>query len=984
MPTIGPFSFTTMDGRFNTASNSVIATDRGTKPGKRRGLITPFRTTEEFSTYAAAWQQAAIYRSCIGGVANAVDDGGIISPFTLVADVRTHVAAESGGAGALLETVWTLCPDITYGDAGQASQYVSAATGPVRFITTIPIPQIASTTISVGGVYFTTATGDMQWPISLDQRSEVVKVAKALGLDNVASPASANGGTLVCNVATSAETASFDLMRSCRIMVGTFADVELGGITVAGVAVRDCRVTWANATGLPSGSTQVATATWELETQDNSQTGEEINTVAVVQVATTWGQWQTIKGAVCNNADEGINAHAGTVSWLLDVGKTLRGRRTFTAEPVDYGGYYCRILIRQRNDGSPSVKGTVLVAAWWGTVLTSEINGGSAEGSATMLNLCAGLPALLKQVWFKYWYEISQDAITNWLPGEILPFNQVDGGDGGGIGTGDLNGTIDKSYTVHDRARVYTSGEVAHDSTLKDKPSPIRWTAHQIADSCLAAIRAQYPQGPRWTLTGQVAALDYTGEWTGVTKRCALDILAEVISPRFGTVFRFEVTGDAVALRVSTGVQADTVVPGLGTMPANDRQGAVDARGSDYVQYSLKRDATQEVDTLFVQGGNPWYCMTLGIVINGTRTSQFVKGWTATEETTWDSASVQQRDKLGLSHVWRRFRLAPDYSGGAFFSNSRNDLFKLQRETATSADLGTGGETGNFILGDGGPKPRSGVIRFTRTLPFAMGKDWSLVTGSGTADVAAFPGNQLDGPLLFGLRKDGSYELLTTRWMVQVEDQHAGIILGSNATDAAAIKAYLIAGNSILITLGVVHPLPWRMSWRRWPRLRDMERCLTLYFPELSYQLMVNGTVTGLSSPSSLIQTPNDVRQDWETVVNNGVPKLAPMLRLARLWYENRPHSLTYSRKGIIDLSTATAPGSMVTTATAPLDVSRAFTDTVNAVYTGRAYNFKAGEIATYYCTERILPGFDRFAIGKIPVFPRMDINKILNPYQGR
>jgi len=943
---VGPYTFATMQGRLQAASSPTIPTMRGVKIGSRRPVVQPLATAEEAATCVDAWVQAARYRAAIGQVTAVTDDGGVVCPVALICDVRCRVQAAVGAF--TLETVWSVLPSLGYGDHAAALNYVPVDAQGVSSLTAPAAFAASSTAITIGGLSFTTATGDLQWPVTEAQLTAVSNGACAIGGAGASARPETGGGRMECTVAVADEAAGFALMAAVRALVGTFVDVALGGVTISGVAVADAAVSWDTTVVLPNGGTRLAVVSFSFDTQDATGVG---GPAAEVQVATIWGNWQTVPRAWCEEAGEGLAGSTGLVSWTQDVCRVLRNGRVYTDEPVDYGGKWVRIRARTAPDGSASSAGTTMTPLWWGEVLRDRVSGGRGQG-ATRLATCGGLIGAMAKCWPTRWYEQAQDGLTTSNPGEVLPFNKTPGGDGGGVGSNpDVNG-----YTIHDRYRTDADGN----------PRPVGWTARQLVDTWLAAFSAQYPQGPRPTLTGQVTALDYVSAWD-LTLKDYGNGLIEVVAVRWGLALRVEVNAASeVSLRVSTCVRADTTIPGLGTLPANDRQAAVDLTGSDVVSYELSRAYETQVDHLIVWAGHPWYCMTYRIATTGTRSTQLEKGWTAAEEAAWEAANAEQRGSPALAHVWRRWRLKRDYTGGHAFNDALNVLMKMDYDTLGSAasphaQHGAGGYSGGYVSG-ATPRPRSSTIRFTRELPIWTAKDWAAITGTETVDTATTPGRQHEGPILIGVSAAGTYTLMSNRWQIQVEDDAPGIVLGHGAKQAAEVKTYLAGGNHLLLTIGVRYPLPWLMSWRRpySQRPRDLERCLVLPYPQLVHRFIPSGTVLGLDSSSALKQSTVNVRLDWETTLNSGISKLAPLLALARLRYEKPQRSLTWTRRGIIDTSTATAPGSFVTDALVPLDGNRAWPETIDLVYTGRTPRFVAGEIATSYTCEQLIPSRDK------------------------
>ncbi len=972
-----------MDGRLEVAASGVIPTVRGIKVGPPRPVVTDIRTFETQSSFLLAWQQAAYYRQAVGAFAAVIDDGGILAPNVLICDCRVRVQAGTAGIGATVETLWKLMPSLDYGD------YISVITAGVVDLSAFTRLQqaawavSASTTISVGTIGFTTATGDLQWPIYEAQRIAVKEAARALAGDDAAIQPSLSGGQLVTTIEVSSEQACFNLMAQCRALVGTYQNVNLGGIQVSGVAIMDCHSSWSRVVGSPNSKTHLFTCTWDMDLQEES-TGNDTRCCSLVQVASTWGTWNTVQYAVCEEADEGVNASVGQVTWKLDLGKTLRARIPTQSEPTDYTGKWCRILARYRN-GTPGVvttlpsgcvpdpNGLTLFPMWHGEVLEQHIDSGSQAVSATMANICAGIMACWEKVYFDHWYEVGKDfGMAD--PGEVLPFNGVPGGDGGGTGTGEVNTDF-----VHARKRDRWDGS-------KWVTDLRRWTAYEIVHLIISAVGAQFPQGPKWVLGGLTDSLKFSGDWD-LRKKNALEMLAEIVSPRWGLSFRPEVLDGTVTIRINTTVQVATTVPGIGTLPANDRQAAKDASTKSIIRASLRRSAHAQADRILCEAGRGWGMTTFGVGKIGAvnppvKSLDMVPAWDESQEATWLAASKEQRNSDALKDVYRRFILKSDYAGTTFNNHTTNIILEMTRILDAN-----GGEVGMAAADDGfttgGVLPYGDNLRFTRKLPFSQGVDWAALSGTGAVvDLAPHGLRQPEGPLVFGLRVSAGtfvYFDFTSKWDVQVEDHAPAITLGRDADDAKEIKDWLSSNGYLLFTVGIEAALPWRVSYRRTQasRARDMERSQMLWFPEIVYRRCFINTILGLTNQLTPKTNVADIRMDWQTPVAAGggavVGRLDATLSLAKLWHLDTWKTLAYEERGILDGSTVTAPGSMVTTGTIRLDAQRTLVETCNAIYTGRSWDFRVDSVGTRINTDRLLPGFDHFTMAK--TVPRMALN---------
>ncbi len=980
---IGPYTFSTMEGRLEVAASGAIPTTTGIKVGPPKPVVSDIRTFETATSFLLAWQQAGYYRSAIGNITSVTDDGGILAPNVLVCDCRCRILAGTAGTGAVLETAWKLMPSLDYGTYAQANVVLDLTAYARLQQATWAVT--SSTAISVGTVTFTTATGDLQWPIAEAQRSAVRDAARALSGDESAAAPSMAGGQLVTIVEAATEQACFDKMVSCRAMAGSYADINLGGILIPAVAIIDCHASWSRVVGLPSGNLYLFTCVWDCDVQEDGS-GDDLRTCSLVQTASVWGAWTTVPLAVCEGADEGLNGSVGQATWTLDLGKTLRARTSTQSEPTDYTAKWVRVCSRYRG-GTPGVtttvptgatpdpKGATLVPCWHGEVIEQGIDFGSQAVSATMSHTCAGIMACWEKVYFTRWYEVGQ-GFGMADPGEVLPFNALAGGDGGGVGTQDLNtGGGETAIAVHDRQRVHWDGS-------QYVPDLRRHTAQEIIRLIVKAVSVQFPQGPKWVLGGQVTALNFIGDWD-LRKKNALQMFTEIVSPRWGLTFRPEVIGDTVTLRINTEVQAATAVPGIGTLPANDRQSAKTLTGKSIVRGTLRRSASAQADHLLMEAGRGWgmatFCYGPGATPAG-KGMHLAKGWHDSQDATWAAANAQQRNSDALRDVHRRFVLKHEYDGGTFNEPNTNALLRMARKKTGLAETGINALDDGFEVG--GVLPYGENLRFTRKLPFYQGTDWAELAGTGAVvDLRPTPLRQPEGPLVFGLKVTGglfTYTDFTHKWDVQVEEDAAAITLGKDATDAAEIRNWLASGGYLLFTVGIESALPWRVSYRRAQadRPRDMERTQMLYFPEILYRQCYKGTILGLSSSTETKKAELDIRLDWEVTLGGGIGRLSAPLSLAQLWYRDLARSLNYEERGVLDVSTTTAPGSMITTATLPLDATRTMTETCNAVVSGRSWDFRVDSVGTRISTDRMLPGFDRFTMAKTVPRKALNLNK--------
>lgn len=958
MPAIGPYTFTTLRGRLLTATTGVVSTRGGVKLGPRQAHPAPFTGHEHLPSLVAAWQRAWQYRMSVGALARVIDDSGLTADYCLVNDVRCLIRADE--SGAVLESQWVIIPPLGYGDTGQALFTTALDTGSAPLLQAAPNPLFASNTIRVltaaAQLTFDSATGDLQIPLYTSQIRDVQTSAKAIGVLTAAQEPPPAGGSLRCDVGAADDAAAFRLQAICRLLIGSAAAVELGGVTITGAVIKDAACAWSLARGLSAGKTILFSVTFEFELQSNDgddDTAKGSASCVEVQTARTWGSWKAVPGARCDSGEESQYPGIGNLSWILDLGTIVSTRVQRVTEPVDYAGQWCRVQLKTNARGEPDPLGKTRKDLWHGKVQATSISGGNGTGGATMAASCAGVLCAWDQIYLTRWYEYGQDSELA-DPGELLPFNGAPGGDRGAVYPGNLGGRI--GLRPHDRQ----SAVVAR-----------RYTGKQAVEMLLAALKDQYPEHPPLLLVGAPGALSFTADWSGLDGRPFIQQIAAIIDARRGVTWRIEIVDGGWELRISTIVGADTTIAGLGTIPANNRQTAIDLTGTNCPSYNLTADHVQTADAVHVQGGRPWFCLTLAIYNDPANPDQqhaLERGWTTLDQDNRALADPPKRDQGRIALVWRKYRLIANWSGGGRYNSTRNDVLRMQRRKDA-----TGAETGVFGTDPAAIKPDARNLRFTRELPIWQGRDWATAATYG--EQPPEPGAQLEGPILIGFKPGAAgYEALTDRWQVQVCDHEPAIILGRNAADGDEIAAYLAAGNKILVTIGVLGPLPWRVSWLRVKESRpcDLPRVLAQQNPGVAYRIVVDATVVGLTNASTLTQTADASTKtgatgtctDWSLDNGVGGSRLDPLLQLARLWSEFPNIALIYVITGIVDTDSATGPGTWRTVATLPLDQQRSYVAPIGNLVTTRRWQVSGMRLQTEYHCNRLLLAMDQPVYG--------------------
>lgn len=995
---IGPWTFDAMRGRMNVAAPTTAPLRSGMRIGRPVAQPASLTTKETATTFGAAWSKAFGYRSAIGCVGRVVDDTGTVCESALIADVSVQIDKRT--SGATLVTTWIVIPALWWGANGQATVNV---TGNMAGILPINGPSIDATepeagyTVQVGTISQTydSIISTIQPPISDAQREAVRRGSVDLGAEYT--PAD-QVGSARCDVAVAGEEAARDVMKRARYQIGGFGVISIGAaVKLAPIAIADAQATWRPAVGLGGSNDTLVTVTYEARLDDSSPVEDPVAavTVAIVQVASVWGQWQNVEGGLCFHASDGLSAAAGSTSFTINAVTVTRNKTTVSDLP-DHTGKWVRILVRI-NDKSMGYSGFNGLSSesvtektkpiWYGICRSMRIGGGSGSPGAYATYSCSQIQDVLDQIFHTRWYEIGQNnKAAN--SGKILPFNGDHAGDRSpeSLGAGFMEPTV---AIATDGARQWYPHQRIADSGSATQPQA--WTIRQMVDTLLATALIQYPGGPKWELAGQVTALDVEmPSYMNPNGKSALDQLAELISPRHSLMFRVAVTDEPqerVQLHVKTATPTDIAIAGIGTIPANDQAQALDLskdggtatvykpfndwytgtagvgsalNGQRFPAWELHRDRSRQVDAIYIECGNPWFMATLRIIKpTAGVSSQFDYDWTSTDDTTWTAASTARRADPDLAHVYRRFRIKATWDGRTF-NRSDNTILAMGRE------MGATGESGGFVVDRNENLPNPRTLKLTRTLPYPEGVDLTAGanydSGSGAMKIAR--GVSGARPSVFGfIQSSGLYEDLSTNLAVTVDSDCGTIELGHGAKDAEFIQAYLAAGNSILVTIGLIGPLPWRVSWERpdAERPRNLDRAIFLRYPEMQYKMVLQNTIVGISSAGAPRVVPQDSVND--KLLDDANPgagdRLAHELRMARLWYEDLHRSLSWTQTGVIAFGDDQPPGMMITNATLPLDDRRRFTEAVNAPVTARSWDFHKATLSTSWECDRLAIGFD-------------------------
>lgn len=719
------------------------------------------------------------------------------------------------------------------------------------------------------------------------------------------------------------------LAQLAGLMQGRRVAVALAGAVFTGVRVDGVEVTWPKVRA-PDQRTFLVTARWSFgpTSPDNHDDPKDRLVPAKVETCRVWGEWverKHLHATSCTN----VFGPFGTV-----IGNAL-AIQTLDPEAVDEDGepdteartladvlgHYVRISVPEGTPEEVAVA-TAFTTHWHGRIVQRSI--GDDRGRVTAGFTCLDLSTLFG-VWLSSWYELNDDGIV--ADGtEIGPFNAMPSGERSSGTPGP-----DDTY-VHDLTR--TVG--------------LEWRNGHIADLIIAAYNAQFPDGPRVALAGQLTALD-NFQAHDLDGSNVQEMLGQLICRGIGC--RVLVVDDVVTLHLNTGVQA-ALTAGAWTVPANDRQTTVDLHDlDDLVGWNLDEDISQIADRILYRLGLPWYCGSFGI--SDADDQEFRKTWSGADETAWDDLNEKQRDNADQSHIWRRFLLDKGWVGSTYLASPFT--INVGRTTVTNATHGTGGENGEFS-DTGNDRFPWARVRFTKSLPITVGDDWTADMSSGGPGVK--PNRALERPAVYSVTDPGGDETWTRLDMqVVIDDDYPAIILGKDAADALIIRDLLQDGAHLVVTIGFRVPRPWRVSWRRDPaeRLSDQERVVEYQRPDFDYRYLMTGTVVGVDD--------DDQPKVQEAGGVIGAKSTIPiqLLGIGRLSHEHPQRGLTWTRQRI-DLTAATTPGAFITTAAVPYgedadpddDEGPETERTVNAPIGVHSINLDRANPSTTWSTTRL------------------------------
>lgn len=651
-----------------------------------------------------------------------------------------------------------------------------------------------------------------------------------------------------------------------------------------------------------------------------------------VQISSDFSAWTTQSSIRCNECSEGAGQVVGSASLLRYIG-TVR-EPTGTGNPAAQTpltglvGQWVRVLIEDPA-GSITITSVVYAVLWYGIIDAERITDtGGGTGAQTWA--CAGLAAHLGRVTLGDGWTLAVDSsgatIVDFVK-RIPTFNAPDD-----ISASTVANSIDGvTCAVFDSIVSVSSGA--------------RWTAKSMLTMLLASHGRYCSTGGTFSggLSFVLSAgtlLDFEAQTIDIGGMTLLDAVNALISPRRGLSWRLTVSGAVATINVRS-ISSVAITVGSTTLPAATDTATPTLTSLWAQNVELLEDQTSTYDVIQVIGARPWVTVSLAYDPNTgtTQAKSLDKGWTAGQETTWNTAPDSTTDG-----VWRSFTVGSTWDG----RNYGTSTYGVRQLLAVSSGAYTGGVS--FDSAESFPPT---FMKLEAELPCGQGFT-TLKIGPRQEPMAFW--KPAGSSSWFDLQAAGS---LTGR-SIHVENNPSVIHLGH--PDRSIYKANsqqsqnkfnLETSGVLVVTVGIREPNPLIVSYRRaiasWPRTNP--RTLTVNMPSAEQWVILNGTIKGVTSGGAL------VTHGTEDMVRNDVPVMQSWLAFLQAYYANPARSLSWTDRGLIEYaygSGAAAPAALVTTATLGTG-----SQTINAVVTRRTWNLTEDGYGTSYATERVVPDIE-------------------------
>ena len=452
------------------------------------------------------------------------------------------------------------------------------------------------------------------------------------------------------------------------------------------------------------------------------------------------------------------------------------------------------------------------------------------------------------------------------------------------------------------------------------------WTGQLIAQQLLVGhARSQEPpdytrSGPAWILDDPDNLLAYTSETLrlqGVSVAAALNRLC---TPRRGMTWIPQVQADQVLVSiVPTGLE--TITAGSYTLtPATPVDLSLD--GDVQIEaLNLDIDVTTCADFILATGGHVWVDATLWAKLGDLTAPLIPKGWTYADP-------VPEEDPD--SPAWRIWQINPDWAGETFGLTADG----LRAELTTD---GTG-LTGDREWTEN--TPSGTTLTITGNRPTAQGDDPTDEDPNlPRAKAKLFSTNDdTTGTELTSTDEDG----------LGVSVEGASIMItGSDAQQILYDALHANANAKLLATVGIHEWAPLRVSWSRAAIARPspIPRMISVHLPQLTQTAIIDGTVTGVDTDSTLI-----THSGGTLTIHDDLPKLKQQLAMLRARYGGDSDvNLSWTRKSVLDRTADYAPGKVIGELITGDD-----SITCNALITRRIFTCRDGDVSTRWQAQRV------------------------------
>ncbi len=650
----------------------------------------------------------------------------------------------------------------------------------------------------------------------------------------------------------------------------------------------------------------------------------------LVQTASAWplvdASWTTQTSLICTGAKDGYCNEIGSASLRRPLGRVIEPGATAGTDrtPLAVNGHYVRILIADAF-GPITVSSVTYSAVWYG-VITSRATSMAKTGAEETF-ACAGLAFILDQLQLKSGYiEIAIGGKSTAWPADNL--NTLPKGDRS------LDGYVVGGKTIN---------VIARDSSTVAR---FRWRALDALYYVLAGVVDQYPGGPGWGVSGQVGtdpgalaapstiadakALQYDDEFS--LEGTVLEVLSRIINPRRGAGFRVIVRDNGLGSYEAAIDVHSNLFTDLGAISGtvNDNPQAVDLADNAIINWNFTEDTSATYDWIAIEAQHERYSATLSYASSGT--VDLEKGWDSSVEAAWESSSDDDDDTGVYAPVWKRFVLKPTWQGLSY-----------QRAVGSSTSEDGTWDGGAFVYG-----PDGNAYTLTPTLPMFEGTDYTVVPAGAFVIDTSKPEVR---PQVY-LKTGSTYELLANALDEAVSmsfgENAAAVTLGISRDAALTLKDLVTDGGTLYFTVGIQHPGRIRVAAQAASPVRTMSRGIILAAPEVRRWKMLPSTILNLHE-SAAVYGYTGVPVIDETA------ELSYRLSAAYLHYGRVGGDLSWTKAGEIDFGATLAPGTLVTTASLPLDRAGAVTaKNVYAIITSRSWSFDADSYSTSYSTQRL------------------------------